>query len=238
MHEHGQLQRSGFVVDIAEEAAERESRHGLPGVEVYEREECRGNQDGPYRTHPVVQQSSEDHAPAQPLLEQRGENAHTYEVGPDDPGGHALQHLLQLLRHFGQQRGGDVEAEAGRQGGRHYKQAADQTAGPAVVAAVELYSRAAAGGYLASGACIHHGGNEHHRVGYQHGIVRSRLLSSGKRERQGDEVAENRADEQHQQKYEHLPDSRHIPVEIVEEFEVAAFPAALSVVRHGLFVEW
>ena len=90
VHQHRELQRACLVIDIAEEAAEDERGDSLPEVAVDRGEEDR--RDG-YRKsgiHPppaavlarfalsgIVQKAPQHDAPAQPLLKDRSEHAHT-----------------------------------------------------------------------------------------------------------------------------------------------------------------
>ena len=82
MDQHGQLQRTGPVVDIAHQAAYQESREALPDVHVDRGEENCLDEYGKRRIHParllgservcafVVEKSPEDDSPAEPFLAQ------------------------------------------------------------------------------------------------------------------------------------------------------------------------
>ena len=237
MHQHREPERTGLVIDIAEQAAEQEGRQGLPGVQVDEGEEQGGDDDGPDGLHAVSEQSAQDHAAAEPFLEKRGENTDGKEV--DQYASvlrHPLEQFLQCLRHLGQQREKRLHAEGQGEGGEHHEQGAQGAAQRAEVAAVQFPAAAGEAVVAALDAGVDHRRDEHQRIGDERAVFHAGLLAEDGDEGQDDDVGHQGAQQEDGKEDEQFRHVGDIPGEFFQETVVPGSDAPChGLIRKG---EW
>ena len=75
MHKHSELQRSGLVVDVAEEKSEQECRDSLPRIHMQDgKEGCR--HCNRYSRAALLKKASQHDASAEPFLKERSKHRH------------------------------------------------------------------------------------------------------------------------------------------------------------------